>query len=88
MTSTSLAVVWVAAGRRSAYLADGELADNVHFAAGVAVCLAAGCAVSDLRGRPVFPRFAAATGLLAAGDVATHARLLAMIQRLAGQAPA
>ena len=55
VTSTSLALTWVAAGRRAAYLTDGELSDNVHFAAGVAICLAAGCEVSDLHGRAVTP---------------------------------
>jgi myo-inositol-1(or 4)-monophosphatase len=87
VTSTSMALTWVAAGRRAAYLTDGELADNVHFAAGIAVCLAAGCEVSDLRGRPVTPG-SAGTGMIAAGDPATHARLLAIVQRLASQAPA
>ncbi len=87
VTSTSLALTWVAAGRRAAYLTDGELAGNVHFAAGMAVCLAAGCAVSDLHGRPVTPGSAGA-GMIAAGDGATHARLLAIVQRLAGQSVA
>jgi myo-inositol-1(or 4)-monophosphatase len=81
VTSTSLALTWVAAGRRAAYLTNAELAANVHFAAGVAVCLAAGCAVSDLRGHAVAPG-SAGSGLIAAGDQATHARLLAMVQRL------
>jgi myo-inositol-1(or 4)-monophosphatase len=82
VTSTSLALTWVAMGRRAAYLTDGQLADNVHFAAGVTVCLAAGCVVSDLTGRPVTPG-AEATGMIAAADVASHARLLAMVRRLA-----
>ena len=84
-TATSLAMTWVAAGRRAAYVTDAELVDNVHFAAGIAVCLAAGCAVTDLRGRPVVPGSAGA-GLIAASDQATHATLLAVIQRLASQA--
>ena len=84
VTSTSLALTWVAAGRRAAYLTDAELVDNVHFAAGIAVCLAAGCAVTDLRGRAVAPG-SAGTGLIAAGDQTTHATLLAVIERLAGQ---
>jgi myo-inositol-1(or 4)-monophosphatase len=83
VTATSLALTWVATGRRAAYLTDAELADNVHFAAGVAVCLAAGCTVSDLRGRAVAPG-AAGSGLIAAGDRATHEHLLAMVRRLAG----
>jgi myo-inositol-1(or 4)-monophosphatase len=83
VTSTSLALTWVAAGRRAAYITDAALIENVHFAAGVAVCLAARCAVSDLRGDPISPG-SAGTGLIAAADQATHARLLAIIQRLAG----
>jgi myo-inositol-1(or 4)-monophosphatase len=84
VTATSLALTWVAAGRRAAYLTDAKLADNVHFAAGVAVCLTAGCTVSDLHGRPVAPG-SAGSGLIAAGDEATHARLLAIVARLAGR---
>jgi myo-inositol-1(or 4)-monophosphatase len=83
VTATSLALTWVATGRRAAYLTDGQLAGNVHFAAGVTVCLAAGCALSDLHGQPVVPG-SVATGLIAAGDRATHTRLLAMVRRLAG----
>lgn len=83
VTSTSLALTWVAMGRRAAYVTDGQLFGNVHFAAGVAVCLAAGCVVSDLRGHSVRPG-AAATGMIAAADQATQARLLGMVQRLVG----
>ncbi len=37
--STTLAPVWVAAGKRAAYVADGgDLSRSVHFAAGIAVC--------------------------------------------------
>ena len=82
VAATSLALAWVAAGRRAGYLTDAELADNVHFAAGVAVCLAAGCTVSDMRGGPVVPG-SAGRGLIAAGDQTTHEMLLAMVQRLA-----
>ncbi len=81
VTGTSLALTWVAMGRRAAYVTDGQLADNVHFAAGVTVCLAAGCVVSDLRGGPVTPG-GPATGMIAAADPTTHARLLAMVRRL------
>ena len=47
--STSLALTWVAAGRRAAYVSDGHPWDSVHFAAGIALCRDAGCVVSDLR---------------------------------------
>ncbi|HEX5578711.1 MAG TPA: inositol monophosphatase family protein [Candidatus Limnocylindria bacterium] len=83
VTSTSLALTWVAIGRRAGYVTDGQLADNVHFAAGVTVCLAAGCVVSDLHGRPVTPG-AAASGMIAAADEQTQARLLALVRRLQG----
>ena len=82
-TATSLALAWVATGRLAAYLTDADLADNVHFAAGVAVCLAAGCTVSDLQGRSLAPG-SAGSGLIAAGDKVTHEHLLAMVQRVAG----
>ena len=86
-TATSLALTWVAMGRRAAYVTDAPLAGNVHFAAGVTVCLAAGCALSDLRGQPVIPG-SPASGLIAAADHATHARLLSMVRRMVGPPPA
>jgi fructose-1,6-bisphosphatase/inositol monophosphatase family enzyme len=36
--STTLALAWVAAGRRAAYVTEGDLRDSVHFAAGIALC--------------------------------------------------
>ncbi|MFD2356134.1 inositol monophosphatase family protein [Nonomuraea ferruginea] len=50
VVSTTLAVAWVAAMRRAAYVTDGHLQDSVHFAAGIALCRAAGCVVTDLHG--------------------------------------
>lgn len=76
--STTLAVAWVAAGRRAAYVTAGDLRDSVHFAAGILLCQAAGCVVTDLQGGPVFD----GPGLIAAADSATHARLLAIVTRL------
>ncbi|BAJ32990.1 MULTISPECIES: inositol monophosphatase family protein [Kitasatospora] len=81
VVSTTLAVAWVAAGRRAAYLTDGHLADSVHFAAGIALCEAAGCTVTDLRGAPVHT---GAGGLIAAADPETHARLLGLLARQQG----
>jgi len=80
VVSTTLAVAWVAAGRRAAYVTDGDLRDSVHFAAGIALCRAAGCVLSDIDGRPVHtgPR-----GLVVAADQETHAELLDLI-RVAG----
>jgi myo-inositol-1(or 4)-monophosphatase len=43
VVSTTLALAWVAAGKRAAYVTDGDdLSRSVHFAAGIAVCRAAG----------------------------------------------
>jgi myo-inositol-1(or 4)-monophosphatase len=74
--STTLAVAWVAAGRRAGYVTDGSLVDNVHFAAGVGLCQAAGCVVTDLRGDPLHT----GRGLIVAADADTHAALLDLIR--------
>ena len=74
--STTLAVAWVAAGRRAAYVTDGDLRESVHFAAGIAVCQAAGCVVTDLRNQPPH---SGKGGLIVAADHDTHAALLKMI---------
>ncbi|MEV4347904.1 inositol monophosphatase family protein [Actinoplanes sp. NPDC049596] len=76
VVSTTLAVAWVAAGRRAAYVTDGHGEDSVHFAAGIAVCRAAGCVVTALDGSP--PRTGRG-GLLIAADSATHTDLLSLI---------
>ncbi|SCE83443.1 myo-inositol-1(or 4)-monophosphatase [Micromonospora echinospora] len=76
--STTLAVAWVAAGRRAAYLTAGDLRDSVHFAAGIALCQAAGCIVTGIHGQPLHTGVG---GLIAAADEATHATLLNMISR-------
>lgn len=73
--STTLAVAWVAAGRRAAYVTDGRLEGSVHFTAGIAVCQAAGCVVTDLAGDPLHT----GRGLIAAADEETHQRLLALV---------
>ncbi|MEW2269194.1 inositol monophosphatase family protein [Streptomyces griseofuscus] len=78
--SSTLAVAWVAAGRRAAYVTDGHLADSVHFAAGIALCRAAGCTVTGLYGEPVHT---GRGGLIAAADPGTHTALLAMVRRQA-----
>ncbi|MEU2055027.1 inositol monophosphatase family protein [Streptomyces bungoensis] len=78
VVSTTLAVAWVAAGRRAAYVTDGDLRDSVHFSAGIALCRAAGCTVTDLRGRPPH---SGDGGLIAAADAGTHAALLEMAGR-------
>lgn len=73
--SSTLAVAWVAAGRRAAYVTDGLLRGSVHFTAGIALCQAAGCVVTDLVGGPIH----AGRGLIAAADIETHRRLVALV---------
>jgi myo-inositol-1(or 4)-monophosphatase len=76
VASSSVALGWVAAGRRAAYVTGGDVA-SVHFAAGVAVCAAAGCVVTDLTGDPP----GTGDGLVAACDVVTSALLLDLLAR-------
>jgi myo-inositol-1(or 4)-monophosphatase len=77
VVSTTLALAWVAAGRRAAYVTDGHLIDSVHFAAGIALCQAAGCVVTGIYGQPLHT---GAGGLVAAADLRTHGSLLSMIR--------
>ncbi|MEU6382028.1 inositol monophosphatase family protein [Streptomyces bauhiniae] len=78
VVSTTLALAWVAAGRRAAYVTDGSgLADSVHFAAGIALCRAAGCVVTGLDGAPLGPD---TRGLVAAADAETHRLLTKLIR--------
>ncbi|WIM98846.1 inositol monophosphatase family protein [Actinoplanes oblitus] len=74
--STTLALLWVADGRRAAYLTYGDVRDSVHFAAGIAICEAAGCVVTGTDGAP----WRSGAGLLAAADADTHAALLTLIR--------
>ena len=55
-----------------------DVRDNVHFAAPIAVCRAAGCLVTALDGQPLE---SGAPGLLIAADEQTHAELLAISSR-------
>jgi myo-inositol-1(or 4)-monophosphatase len=73
--SSTLAVAWVAAGRRAAYVSDGDLRGSVHFAAGIALCEAAGCVVTDLAGDPLHT----GRGLVVSADTRTHVRLLDLV---------
>lgn len=78
VASTSLALTWVAAGRRAAYVAvGGDLSESVHFAAGIAMCRAAGCVVTGTDGAPVGQ---GGHGLVAAADEETHRLLMSMIR--------
>ncbi|MEU6821639.1 inositol monophosphatase family protein [Streptomyces atriruber] len=77
VVSTTLALAWVAAGRRAAYVTDGgDLSESVHFAAGIALCRAAGCVVTGVDGAPLGR---AGRGLVAAADAETHGLLMSMI---------
>ncbi|MEV6929340.1 inositol monophosphatase family protein [Dactylosporangium sp. NPDC051485] len=76
VVSTTLAVAWVAAGRRAAYVTDGHLQDSVHFTAGIALCQAAGCVVTGIDGQPLH---AGAGGLIVAADKETHTALSSLI---------
>ncbi|MEO3765332.1 inositol monophosphatase family protein [Streptomyces sp. B8F3] len=80
--STTLALAWVAVGRRAAYVTDGgDLRADVHFAAGIALCRAAGCVVTGIDGRPLHD---SAGGLIAAADDGTHAALVKLVARRRG----
>jgi myo-inositol-1(or 4)-monophosphatase len=57
---------------------DGHLRDSVHFAAGIALCRAAGCVVTGICGQPLHTGVG---GLLAAADQATHTALIDLIGR-------
>ena len=76
VASSTLATAWVAAGRRAAYLTSGDLRGNVHFAASIGLCIAAGCAVTDLAGGEVHRGVG---GLIAAADVETNRRLVEIL---------
>jgi myo-inositol-1(or 4)-monophosphatase len=78
VVSTSMALTWVATGQRAAYITDGDVRNSVHFAAGMAVCEAAGCVLSDLFGAP-WGR--GATGLIVAANFETHRALTSQIAR-------
>jgi myo-inositol-1(or 4)-monophosphatase len=78
VVSTSMALTWVATGQRAAYITDGDVRESVHFAAGLAICEAAGCTVTDLRGG-VWG--SGATGLVAAADAETHAALVSLVRK-------
>ncbi|MFD8531195.1 inositol monophosphatase family protein [Streptosporangium canum] len=78
VVSTTLALAWVAAGKRAAYVTDGgDLSESVHFAAGIAVCRAAGCVVTGVDGAPIGQ---AGRGLVVAADAETHGLLMSMIR--------
>jgi myo-inositol-1(or 4)-monophosphatase len=76
VTSTTLALAWVAAGRRAGYLTDGDLIDSVHFTSAIALCQAAGCVVTGLLGQPLHTGVG---GLVVGADEPTHTLLVALV---------
>ena len=76
--ATTLALAWLAAGRRAAYLQEGDLRDSVHFTAPIAIAQAAGCVVTGVLGQPLHSE---PHGMLAAADAETHARMLEILTR-------
>lgn len=78
VVSSSIALTWVATGQRAAYITDGDSCDSVHRAAGLAICEAAGCTLTDLRGHVLG---SGATGLVAAADPETHAAILSLVRK-------
>lgn len=80
--STTLALTWVAAGRRAAYVTEGDQRGSVHSASGIALCRAAGCVVTGLGGQPLHTGVG---GLIAAADHDTHAALVAVVEELGAQ---
>ncbi|MEV6347302.1 inositol monophosphatase family protein [Actinoplanes sp. NPDC051851] len=77
--STTLALLWVAAGRRAAFVTWGDQRDSVHFAAPLAVCRAAGCVITGIDGSPAT---AGSGGLIVTADTLTGARLAEVIASL------
>ncbi|ADG76514.1 inositol monophosphatase [Cellulomonas flavigena DSM 20109] len=71
VSASTLVLGWVAAGQRAAYVSDGDLRHSVHFAAGIALCRAAGCVIGDLSGGDVHT----GDGLLIAADHETWRQL-------------
>jgi myo-inositol-1(or 4)-monophosphatase len=77
VSSTSLAMTWLAAGRRAGYVHEGDLRDSVHFAAPIAIAEAAGCVVTGIQGQPLHTE---PHGLIAAADKQTHTALLQLVR--------
>lgn len=71
VSATTLALAWVASGRRAGYVSDGDLRQSVHFAAGIALCHGAGCIVTDL----LRANLRTGRGLIIAADAQIHEEL-------------
>jgi len=79
LSSTSLALAWVAVGKRVGYVSDSNTPDSVHFSSGIALCQSAGCIVTNLRGGELYTGVG---GIVAASDATAHSRLIAIIEEL------
>lgn len=77
--STTLALAWVAAGQHAGYITGGDLRDSVHWAAGIALCRAAGAVVTNLAGGDLHT---GEHGMIAAADADTHMQLLATLDTM------
>ena len=77
--STTLALAWVATGQQAGYITGGDLRGSVHWAAGIALCRAAGVQLTNLAGEPLHT---GEHGLIAAADAETHALLLSSLTSL------
>lgn len=81
VVSSSLALTWVANGQRAAYVTDGDVRASVDFSAGLAICEAAGCRASNLRGDSWD---CPAGGLIVAADERTHVTLVEIARKQQG----
>jgi myo-inositol-1(or 4)-monophosphatase len=70
---TALPLAWVAAGRRAGMVIASSHDFDIHFAAGIGLCRAAGCVLSDLHGGPARLDSEA---IVVAADAATHRLIL------------
>jgi myo-inositol-1(or 4)-monophosphatase len=75
--STTLALAWVASGQRLGYVTDGLHRTSVHFAAGIALCQAAGIVITDFNGGLIH----SGPGIIAAADHESHAKLLELVAK-------
>jgi len=78
VVSSSLALTRVATGQRAGYITDGDIRHSVHFSAGLAICAAAGCSITDLHGRAWG---SSPQGAIVAADDKTHTALLGLLHR-------
>jgi len=73
---TGLPLAWVATGQRAGFVIPDRRAKSVHFTAGIGLCRAAGCVLTNLRGEPLRLDD---DGMVVAADQATHDLMMAGI---------